>query len=132
MISKPTSSKAGNPKDQLVIAVQNFHAADSATPPGIVATPGDARYYGYYENQNGEQLVIVIDPNTKTGVLRSGDTGWDNAITINDNTIQSDVILAPEEFSWLTACWLAATNQILTYPATLTIMNIMKGIQDGD
>ena len=132
MISKPYPPIADIPKDRLVFAAANFHARSLGSPPAIVARPGDMTYSGFFESAIGEQFTILIDRESKTGVLRSGDTGWENAITINNNSIQSDVILASEEYSWLAACWLAATNQILVYPAALTIMNIMKGIQDGD
>ena len=67
----------------------------------------DTAYVGYFANQFGEQWVLVIDREAKTGVLRGGDIGWETEISVVDGQA-SDLVLGEDEREWLNACWQAA------------------------
>ena len=93
----------------LVFRADNVHVADCGAPPAIVN--GDANlYHGYFENEHGEQWVLVIDRTTKVGILRGGDSGWDKEYDINSS--RPDIVLSGAEQEWLRACWYAATGAI--------------------
>ena len=97
----------------LVFTAHNAHSDELGPPPGIAKAAGDTDYHGYYESALGEQWVLVVDRKTKTGVLRSGDIGWDEAIPIVDGTIEKPIVLGIAEWSWLNPCWLTAVNEPL-------------------
>jgi hypothetical protein len=98
--------------NDLVISFRNHHVPDCGPPPAIEAGPGDKLYRGYFENGHGEQFVVEIDREAKTGVLRGGDAGWGNPVTVRQNRVEG-IILNPAEYSWLSACWHAATGEQL-------------------
>jgi hypothetical protein len=90
-----------------VFSVSNRHVADSGEPPRI---DGDTkgRYYGYFENEHGEQAVLTYDRQSGTGTLWMGDSSWENPIAVEDG-VALGVVLNEAETLWLKACWLAAT-----------------------
>jgi hypothetical protein len=95
-----------NGKSRLVFQADNVHSPSCGEPPGIVK--GELGiYYGYFENERGEQWVLEIDRSQGRGVLRGGDVGWDTRREVIDGTIKA-LILSPAEAAWLTTCWKAA------------------------
>ena len=100
-------------RHNLVFSVHNVHGAELEEPLGIVKTAGDTAYHGYFENQLGEQWMLVIDRKTKTGVLRGGDLGWEEEIPITDGVIEKPIVLGSAEWTWLISCWLTAVNDPL-------------------
>lgn len=94
---------------QSIFRVGNKHSAASGSPPQV---DGDerGRYYSYFENEFGEQAVFVYDYETQTGTLYMGDLGWDQPVTIKEDS-RSDLVLNDVEALWLGACWMAATGQ---------------------
>lgn len=93
--------------ERTLFSVVNKHSAGCGEPPQINGNePG--KYYGYFENEYGEQSIFVYDYETETGTLYMGDAGWEESITITEET-RSDLILSEVEGLWLGACWLAAT-----------------------
>ena len=96
-------------EDALVLEIRNVHCKDSGMPAPVTKDLSSDQYVGYFENQFGEQWTVQIDRQTKTGVLRGGDIGWERAVEIKDDTFE-DLILSPEESLWLAACWKAATG----------------------
>lgn len=90
-----------------VFQVRNKHGASSGEPPAIDGN-APSRYYGYFENEHGEQAVFVYDYQTKTGIIWMGDAGWDKPHRVIDGLVP-DLILSHEEETWLQACWNVAT-----------------------
>lgn len=97
-----------NSQDTLVFRADNAHAPDSGEPPHIVNGQADL-YYGYFENDRGEQWVLIVDRDTKRGVLRSGHFGWAQQYEVKDGR-PDDIVLGRSEREWLKACWHAATR----------------------
>jgi hypothetical protein len=106
------------PDRTLVIAIRNAHVPDCGRPPAIDADPADGLYRGYFQNGFGEQWVVEIDCESKTGVLRGGDIGWDREVSICDNRVDDDLVLGRDEWAWLAVCWKAATGEMLHLPGT--------------
>jgi hypothetical protein len=109
--------------DDLVFEAHNVHHRNCGAPPRLVK--GEA-YTGYFENACGEQWVVEIDSQAKTGVLRGGDVDWDTRVPIRDGVLDSDVILGEEERQWLDACWRAATGEPLKHPSPEEIAEYVK------
>ncbi len=102
------STTSNGRQNTLVLAVDNDHSPQCGVPPAIVHRAGDGNYVGFFANSYGEQWVVEIDRQTKTGILRGGDIGWDTAIEIADGQVHGDLILGQDEKQWLAACWRAA------------------------
>ena len=96
-----------------VFSATNFHSADCGQAPGLRDDGASLEYHGYFVNRHGEQWVLTIDQEAKTGVLRGGDIGWGTAVQIAEGKITGDVILGDDERRWLEACWLAACGTTL-------------------
>ena len=91
-----------------VFEVGNKHAPSSGKPPRIDGSqPG--RYYGYFENEYGEQAVFVYEYKTKVGMLWMGDAGWDSPTQVVDGDTPNMILNGTEKL-WLQACWQAATT----------------------
>jgi hypothetical protein len=99
---------SGQAQDQDVLCtVKNKHVSDSSIPLFINGSePG--RYYGYFENEYGEQAVFVYNRQTKIGTLWMGDVGWDQPQTVVDGDLP-EIVLNETEKVWLRTCWKAAT-----------------------
>lgn|SRR5690606_22907213 len=89
--------------------VDNKHGESSGEPP-VIDGSQRGKYYSYFENEYGEQAVFVYDYETETGTLYMGDLGWEEPVTITEDT-RSEVILNEAEGLWLGACWMAATSR---------------------
>jgi len=88
--------------------MQNVHSPSCGTPPTMTnATSG--KYFGYFENEHGEQWTFIFDRAEKTAELRGGDAGWENVYRVEDGRA-SDLVLSAKEARWLQACWEAATT----------------------
>lgn len=98
----------------LVFSVANSHVDECGSPPAVHDPGSGEDYIGYFRNRFGEQWVVKIDPNTKTGILRGGDIGWEREIELNVENMTGGVILGKDESQWLTACWMAACGDSLT------------------
>ena len=64
-----------NRSDAPLFQVRNHHSAERGVPPHV----DDVRpnqYLGYFENQYGEQAVLVYDCDSSQAVLYLGDAGW--------------------------------------------------------
>lgn len=92
---------------QLVFAASNNHTPHCGDPPGIRTEDHARYYYGYFENQYGEQWVFVYDGETGIGSLRGGDTSWGHEWRV-ENGAADGVRLNDAELVWLGACWSAA------------------------
>jgi hypothetical protein len=99
-------------KSALVLSVENVHTESCGLPPAIAKGQDDDRYVGYFENRYGEQWVVEIDREAKTGVLRGGDIGWDQRVELRNGGVL-DILLSRDEQAWLVACWRAATGEAL-------------------
>jgi hypothetical protein len=110
--------KLTEPDKTLVFSIRNAHTPACGRPPAIHADPRDGVYRGYVENQFGEQWVVEIDRETKTGTLRGGDIEWDRTVPIRDNRVDDDLVLGPDEWAWLAVCWKVATGEMLNLPGT--------------
>ena len=92
-----------------LLTIRNHHNPSCGDPP-IVNGNDPNIYIGYFENPFGEQWVFTYDRETKRGLLRGGDAGWNTAIEVEDG--KPDVVLGPEESQWLEACWRAAGGRV--------------------
>ena len=102
-------SDDGNPAaEQLVFTINNRHTAVCGTPPAIDGNVR-GRYYGYFENEHGEQAIFVYEYGKEEGTLFLGDLNWEKPITVVDGHAPG-VILTNEEGQWLLSCWKAATR----------------------
>jgi hypothetical protein len=101
--------------ERLVFTAENCHDQDCGLPPDITRRKDDPAYYGYYENDYGEQFIVKIDRSAGVGVVRGGDLGWQTPIEIIDDRVGGGVILGDREVAWLKACWAAATGRELQY-----------------
>jgi hypothetical protein len=123
-------SKSQTHEDALVLEVRNVHGASSGVPPAIKQDSSSDVYVGYFENEHGEQWTVQIDHEARTGVLRGGDYGWDNPVTLKDSRVE-EVILGPLESAWLMACWYAATGEPLAKPAWNQVMELLSESSAG-
>lgn len=92
---------------QLIFEAFNRHGISEGLPPHI-NTDVQGSYYGYYENEYGEQFIFVYDRTAKRGSLWLGDNGWETPAIVVDGGAPS-LILSKSESMWLYSCWLAAT-----------------------
>ncbi len=88
--------------------VSNHHTPGCGDPPYI---DGDTKgkYYGYFQNQHGEQALFIYDYNTQEGTVWLGDNGWDEAVEVLDGRA-TGLVMDTSEALWLQACWRAATG----------------------
>ena len=89
-----------------IFRVGNKHGASCGQPPDIDGNER-GKYTSYFENEFGEQSIFVYDYETRTGTLYMGDIGWEEPVTITEDS-KSDLILNEAEGLWLGACWMAA------------------------
>jgi uncharacterized Zn-binding protein involved in type VI secretion len=75
---------------------------------------------------------LETDVTSRTGTLRGGDLGWQNAIRIGDDKIHGGVVFSEEEFEWMNACWFAATGNRLQPPASIRAMRLFRELSQGD
>src|SRR5712691_6156106 len=96
-----------NGGDGLVFQVRNHHSA-AAAHHRTSMTSSPNQYVGYFENQYGEQAVVVYDRDSSQAVLYLGDAGWETPHAVIDGIVP-DLVLSETERQWLRACWQAAT-----------------------
>ena len=93
---------------QLIFEVFNRHGVKEGLPPHV-NTDVKGKYYGYYENEHGEQFIFVYDRETKKGSLWLGDNGWERPAPVIEGNAPS-IVLSKNELMWLYSCWLGATE----------------------
>ncbi len=96
-----------NRSDAPLLQVRNHHSADCGKPPYIDDSRSN-RYLAYFENQHGEQAVLVYDRDSNQAVLYLGDAGWEISHTVVDGAVP-DLVLSEVEQLWVRACWQAAS-----------------------
>ncbi len=102
-----TDHTQGDQNRELLFQVTNHHGTSSGKPPHIDASlPG--KYYGYFQNEHGEQAIFIYDYDSHAGTLWVGDYGWEEPVSVT-NGDAPELILSDEERLWLQACWNAAT-----------------------
>ena len=87
-----------------LFTVSNHHVSGEE-PPQIDGDDPNT-YHSYFENRYGEQSLFVCRHDTKEAKVYSGDAGW-AAFPVVDGQVP-DLILAPEEAIWLSACLMAS------------------------
>lgn len=102
-----TPNSTSKAAEGLVFTVNNRHVTKCGHPPEI---DGNVRghYYGYFENEHGEQAVFVYKYETEEGTLFLGDLSWERPTKVIDGHAPG-VVLSNHEAQWLLACWKAAT-----------------------
>jgi hypothetical protein len=104
MPSQPQSERP------IIFQMPNHHGPNSGQPPMIDGRePG--RYYGYFQNEHGEQAVFVYTHATKTAELYMGDVGWEEVHQVIDGEAP-EIVLTLQEAIWLQICWYAATGEM--------------------
>ena len=81
-------------------AMRNNHLKGCGEPP-VFRNVDSSRYYGYYENELGEQWVFVYDRERKIGELRGGEAGWGKAIPVTNGVAIGLTIFVFAKFSIL-------------------------------
>lgn len=84
----------------IVLTVPNTHIPMSGKAPNLNAS--DFAYCSYFENDYGEQLVVVFD--MERAWLYHGDIGWKEPLELV-NGYPVGYILSDEEREWLNLCW---------------------------
>jgi hypothetical protein len=84
----------------------NQHSRECGDPPRI-STGAANKYYGYFQNGQGEQFIFEYDYEKKMAKMWCGDCGWENATPITDPQ-RPPIIMDKAEWLWLQACWMAA------------------------
>jgi len=90
---------------QPLFKVANRHVPDCGQPPAVDGNSSDA-YYGYFENEHGEQAIYRYDRATGEATLRMGDAGWERTYRVREGR-PLGLVLSGAEAAWLQACWLA-------------------------
>jgi len=94
--------------DKAFFIMGNKHAKSCGEPPFYDNGIGDC-YYGYYENEHGEQWVFLHDWVSGKTELRGGDCAWGTVYNITENAIYLDgkrvaPLTALTETLWLISC----------------------------
>lgn len=69
----------------VVFQAENHHVAQCGIPPEVATRGEPGHYYGYFQNEYGEQWVLDIDVAARRGVLRvefSAAATWDGRIRL--------------------------------------------------
>jgi hypothetical protein len=93
---------------QLIFEAFNRHGVTEGLPPHI-STDVSGNYYGYYENEYGEQFIFVYERAGGKGTLWLGDNGWETPEPVIDGHAPN-IVLSKPELMWLLSCWLSATG----------------------
>lgn len=93
--------------DKPFFIMSNAHVSSCGVPP-VISNNESNNYFGYYENEHGEQWVFIFNRTDGIAKLRGGDLGWDNVFKVIDGKVD-ELILGAEEKMWLQACWKSAT-----------------------
>jgi hypothetical protein len=98
----------------ILFAVSNRHSANQCVPPDVFDPPQESGNVGYFENEDGKQLVYVFDTATGRAQVRMGERSWDEIFKLVPDeggychleSLDGDhVPLRPSEHLWLRACW---------------------------
>ncbi len=73
-MAKPQDQDPGDAG--LVFAAYDTHHERCGASPRLRNTDNPGLYYGYFENDFGEQFVFTFDRATETGTVSGGDLGW--------------------------------------------------------
>lgn len=92
---------------QHIFSVGNKHKATSGQAPQIDGNI-KGKYYGYFENEYGEQIIFVYDYTIKSGIVWMGDAGWEKSYKVIDGLVP-ELNLSDREETWLQVCWNTAT-----------------------
>jgi hypothetical protein len=92
---------------QHIFSVDNKHKPNAGQPPQIDGNV-KSKYYGYFENEYGEQMIFVYDHALKLGIVWVGDAGWEKSYKVVDGLVP-ELMLSDKEETWLQVCWNAAT-----------------------
>ena len=85
----------------IVLTARNQHSPECGAAPNIMNSEA-GKYYGYFENEYGEQWVLVYDRREQRGVLRGGDAEWEKEYEVVEGNVP--LVLSPPERAWLHAC----------------------------
>jgi hypothetical protein len=78
--------------------ISNNHISDCGTPP-VISNNEPNKYYGYFENEFGEQWLFIYNQQDGIAELRGGDVGWENVFQVKDGKV-GELILGDEEKMW--------------------------------
>ena len=102
--------------EKILLTIFNNHSPACGEPPAMdYADRG--KYYGYYQNCDGEQWIFVYDFKIIRGTLRGGDGGWDNSYDVIGGRV-ADLLLNTDERQWLASCWNAAVGYEMAFKGT--------------
>jgi hypothetical protein len=103
------------------LTVQNQHVPECGRLPGWACERPEGAYFGYYENEHGEQWVLVAT--AEKALLAGGDCGWETTYElrnppwaeIRDRRFPSwpTLNMIPREQAWLEACLSACAQRFV-------------------
>ena len=96
------------PGKPYLFRVSNHHTPDCGDSPRIQGDDPNC-YFGYFENEHGEQAVFVYDRRLNNAVLWLGDAGWAKPYTVMDGEVEGLTLSAAEQ-AWVRLCWKTATG----------------------
>lgn len=67
-----------------------------------------SRYYGYFQNEHGDQWLFIYDRAQGTAILRGGDAQWEKVHTLRGPD-DLPFSMTESEKAWVLACWAAAS-----------------------
>ena len=103
-------STTTNRADTPLFSVRNHHSADCGIPPHIDER-SSSQYFGYFDNQQGEQAVFIYDRDSRQAMLYLGDAGWERPHKVVEGAVP-DLTLSETERLWVRACWQAAAANV--------------------
>ena len=76
----------------------NHHSEDCGTPPQFDdRVDQDVTYRSYFENEHGEQWVLIYNAKTDLVTVYSGDCGWENALSVT--SLKESLSKLPKEMA---------------------------------
>jgi hypothetical protein len=104
--------------DEDFLTIQNQHTPHAGRLPKWALDRPEGAYFGYYENEYGEQWVILASQ--EKVLLAGGDCGWDSTyellrppwaeIAERSYPQWPDLVMTPEERTWLLTCLASAAR----------------------
>ena len=88
-----------------MLTVYNKHHLRSGEPPHYDSRE-KGKYFGYFQNEDGEQWLFSYDRTTKTAILKGGDVDWPSEAVLTSSN--APYAMGSEEKQWLAACWKAS------------------------
>jgi hypothetical protein len=68
--------------NDIVFRVKNHHVESCGSPPVIDDSLDDVTFRSYFENDYGEQWILLYNQKTDEVLVFAGDCGWENKLRV--------------------------------------------------